>query len=287
MLELKGVLVNENLFLLVLAVVWIIGAIMQDFKRREVDNLWNFSLIFFALAYRGFVSIFIGDYWFFVNGLIGLGIFFVLANLFYYSRLFAGGDAKLMFALGPILPLSYNWLINFKFFGVYIILFFITGSAYALIYSFFMMMRNWKIFKKEIKKQWKSMRKLFFIAIIFASIWVIFSFIIFQPILILIALVVLLFPILFTYAKSIEEACMVKLVRPEQVTEGDWLYEDVLVGGKKIKSHWEGVNEKELALIKKKCKKKILIKEGVPFTPSFLFALIGLLIVVWKFGWLF
>ena len=287
MLELKEVLISENLFLLVLGVVWIIGAIMQDFKRREVDNLWNFSLIGFALAYRAFVSVFNLDYWFFLNGLIGLGIFFGLANLFYYSKLFAGGDAKLMFAFGAIMPLSYNWMINIKLFGVYVLLFFITGSAYALVYSFFMMIKNWKRFKKEIKKQWKGMRRVFFMAIIFAVAWGILSLIVFQLAFFLIALIVLLFPVLFAYAKSIEEACMVKLIEPEKVTEGDWLYKDILVGGKKIKSNWEGVTEKELNLIKKKCKKKILIKEGVPFTPSFLFALIGLLLVVWKFGWLF
>ena len=68
---------NENLFLILLAVVWIIGAILQDLKRREVDNIWNFSLIAFALVYRFSVSVFNGNYMFFLNGLIGLLIFLV------------------------------------------------------------------------------------------------------------------------------------------------------------------------------------------------------------------
>ena len=41
------ILSGENIPLLVLAFVWILGAIMQDLRRREVDNLWNFSLIGF------------------------------------------------------------------------------------------------------------------------------------------------------------------------------------------------------------------------------------------------
>jgi len=41
---------------------------------------------------------------FFYQGLIGLGIFFVLGNALYYGRMFAGGDAKLMIALGAVLP---------------------------------------------------------------------------------------------------------------------------------------------------------------------------------------
>ena len=78
---------------------------------------------------------------------------------------------------------------------------------------------------------------------------------------------------------------MVKLVDPKKVTVGDWLYKDIKIGGKKIKSTWEGVSKKELAIIKSKCRKKILIREGIPFTPSFLLGLIGLLVFIWKFGW--
>ena len=50
---------SENLFLILLALVWIIGAVLQDLRRREVDNVWNFSLIGFALAYRFAGSVFI------------------------------------------------------------------------------------------------------------------------------------------------------------------------------------------------------------------------------------
>tara|TARA_Y100000034_G_scaffold74941_1_gene90002 strand:- start:158 stop:1015 length:858 start_codon:yes stop_codon:yes gene_type:complete len=277
----------ENWFLIVLGLVWIIGAVLQDLKRREVDNLWNFSLIGFALAYRIAISIYINDYWFILNGLIGFAIFVILGNVFYYSRLFAGGDAKLLMALGVILPLSYNWIVNFKIFGYFVLLFFIGGSVYSLIWALILMGRNWKNFKKEFLKQWKSYKKLFFMALIFVVLWVVFSFILSQVVFILIGLIVLLFPLLFVFAKSIEESCMVRRVSPEKVTEGDWLYEDILVGGKKIKSTWEGVSKEELELIQKKVKKKVLVKYGIPFTPSFLFAFIALLFLGWRFSWIF
>ena len=76
----------ENLFLIILGFIWIIGAVIQDFKRREVDNIWNFSLIAFALAYRLSLSVYSENYWFFINGLLGLAIFLFLGNVFYYSR---------------------------------------------------------------------------------------------------------------------------------------------------------------------------------------------------------
>lgn len=277
---------NENLFLIILGLVWIIGAVFQDMKRREIDNLWNFSLIAFVLAYRLAVSVFNGNYWFILNGLIGFAIFFGLGNLFYYSRLFAGGDAKLLMALGAILPLSYSWLINLKIFGYFLLLFLVGGSIYAMVYAVCLVSINWNKFSKEFGKQWKDYKRMFFIALIFTLLWVIFAFIISQVSVILIGLVVLLFPMLFVFAKAVEKSCMVKLLVPSKVTIGDWLYKDIVVRGKKIKANWQGVSEKELGLIKK-TKKKILIKQGIPFTPSFLFGFVGLLFLMWRFGGVF
>ena len=276
----------ENLFLIVLGIIWIIGAVLQDMKRREVDNLWNFSLIAFALAYRIAVSIFLNDYWFALNGLIGLIIFVLLGNLFYYARLFAGGDAKLMIALGTILPLSYSWIINFKIFGYFIFLFLLGGSIYAMIYSFCLIIINWKNFKEEFVKQWNNYKRLFLIALILALAWILIAFFISQTILVLIGLIVLLFPFLYVFAKAVEESCMIRLTIPNKVTEGDWLYKDVKIGNKIIKSTWEGVSKKELELIRKS-KKKVLIKYGIPFTPSFLFGVVGLLFLIWKYSWMF
>jgi Flp pilus assembly protein protease CpaA len=268
---------EENIFLIILGLIWIIGAVMQDLKRREVDNLWNFSLIFFALSYRATVSIFNWDYWFFLNGIMGLVIFIILGNLFYYSRLFAGGDAKLLMALGVILPFSYDWIINLKLFLLFILLFLVCGSFYAIFYSFFLVFKNWKNFNKEFKKQFKNYKYLFFISMISFIILIFFGFF-FEKMIFLFAFVILFFPVLFVFAKSVEESCMIRLIQVSKLTIGDWLYKDIKVGNKKIESNWEGVSEEELKLIQKKYKKKILIKQGIPFTPSFL---LGLLVLIY------
>ncbi len=276
----------ENLFLIILGIIWIIGAILQDMKRREVDNLWNFSLIAFALAYRIAVSIFTGNYWFIINGLIGFAIFLGLGNLFYYARLFAGGDAKLMISLGTILPLSYSWVVNVKLFGFFILLFLLGGSIYALIYAFCLIIKNWNNFKKEFIKQWDNYKKLFLIGLVFALLWTLIAFLVSQTAFVLIGLVILSFPILYVFAKAVEESCMIKEVSWDKVTEGDWLYKDIKIKNRLIKANWEGVSKKELELIKKS-KKKIMIKYGIPFTPSFLFGFVGLLFLMWKYVWLF
>jgi Flp pilus assembly protein protease CpaA len=277
---------NENLFLIVLALIWIIGAVLQDLRRREVDNLWNFSLIGFALAYRLSFSVFGGNYWFFINGIIGFLIFLILGNLFYYLRVFAGGDAKLLIALGTILPFSYNWIVNFKIFGLFILLFLLTGSVYVLLWSFVLVIRNWNKFFKKYSILFKKYWKMFFGGLIFFILWLIIGIVFNDLSLVLIGFVIILFPILFVFARTVEESCMIKALSPSKVTEGDWLYRDLLIRGKRIKASWDGVSKKELELISKS-NKKILIKQGIPFTPGFLFGFIFLLVLLWKFSFIF
>ena len=267
----------ENVPLIILAFIWIIGAVLQDLKRREVDNIWNFTLIVFALGYRLAISIYLADYSFFINGMFGLAIFIVLGNVLYYGRVFAGGDAKLLMALGAVLPLSYNWIINFKIFIGFLFLFLIGGAIYVLIWAIILMMTHFNNFKKEFIKQIIFYKKIFYTFLILAIIWAIISLIFLQLALLSLSLTIILFPILLVFAKAIEEACMIKLTLPNEVTVGDWLYKDIKIGSKIIRANWEGVTPKQLKLIKKRCKKNILIKQGIPFTPGFLIGLIILL----------
>lgn len=275
---------NEIIFLIAVGLIWIIGAILQDLRRREVDNIWNFSLIGIALAYRLAYSVLSGEWLFFGNGLLGLFIFVILGNVFYYSRIFAGGDAKLLIALGSILPLSFDWIINATIFGSFIVLFLFGGSLYVFIYALFLVAFARRAFMREFAKQAHYYRYFFIGSFIFFFICLLFSFY-FQP-LILFGSIFLLFPFLFVFAKAVEESCLVKSVSPSALTEGEWLYEDIFVGGKKIRANWDGVSKRELALLREKYRRNILIKQGIPFTPGFLIGFVGLIIIGVRFGWL-
>ena len=70
--------VFENWFLIAVAVLWILVASIQDFRKREVANWWNFSLIIIVLAYRIFLSIAKTNYWYALWGVIGLGAGFAV-----------------------------------------------------------------------------------------------------------------------------------------------------------------------------------------------------------------
>ena len=66
---------EEYYFLFALAIVWMIFAVVQDLKTREVANWLNFSLIGFALAYRAFYSSFTGEWMFLGFGFLGFLMF--------------------------------------------------------------------------------------------------------------------------------------------------------------------------------------------------------------------
>jgi len=48
----------EIIFLVLLGLIWIIFAVVQDIKKKEIANWLNFSLIIFALGFRFFYSLF-------------------------------------------------------------------------------------------------------------------------------------------------------------------------------------------------------------------------------------
>ncbi|MFH1585560.1 MAG: prepilin peptidase, partial [archaeon] len=271
---------TEVVFLFVLALIWIVFAVVQDLRSREVANWLNFSLIVFALGFRFFYSLFSsGDFSFFYQGLIGLGIFFVLGNLFYYGRMFAGGDAKLMIALGAVLPLSSSFLMNIRIFILFFFLFLFVGIIYGFSWSLVLGLRNFSEFKKEFSRQFKKNRKPILGVIFFGLILIALGF--FESLLLGLGALIIVLPYLYIYAKSVDEACMIKNIQTRYLTEGDWLYKDIKVGNKVVKATWDGVSKKDIELLRKK--KSVVIRQGIPFTPVFLisFLILGWL---WIFG---
>ncbi|MBU2616799.1 MAG: prepilin peptidase [Nanoarchaeota archaeon] len=265
----------EVIFLFVLALVWIVFAVVQDLKTREVANWLNFSLIIFALAFRFFWSLFDGSFAFFYQGLMGLGIFFVLGNALYYGRFFAGGDAKLMISLGAILPLSNYLLFNVQIFAIFLGIFLIAGAVYSLSMSAYLSIRNFKSFRKEFCRQFRKNKKLVFVSLFVGTIFFIFGFR--ESSLFSLGIFLAVFSQIYIYTKAVDEACMRKSVDVSNLTEGDWLYKDVKVGKKIIFAKWEGLSMDDIKEIRKK-HKSVIIRQGIPFTPVFL---ISLLVLIW------
>lgn len=276
----------EVIFLVVLAFIWIIFATIEDLKKREIANWLSFSLIIFALGFRFFYSLFsttAQGFSFFYQGLIGLGIFFVIGNLLYYGKMFAGGDAKLMISLGAILPFSENFLINIRIFVLFFLFFLFAGAIYGLITSLYISLRNFKNVKKQFIRYFHKNKKKFYLIMGLALVLMFLGFK--QPFFFAIGIFIFIFPYLFIYAKAVDESCMVKEIKTSELREGDWLYKNVKIGKKVIKANWEGLNKKDIRTLKKRYK-KILIRQGIAFSPVFLVSFLIVVYVYLKIPWL-
>jgi Flp pilus assembly protein protease CpaA len=271
----------EVIFLWTLALVYLIFAVVQDLRTREIANWISFSLMIFALGFRFFYSLFNNaNFSSFYQGLIGLGIFFALGNLFYYGKVFAGGDAKLMISLGTILPLSFDFISNVQTFFNFLLVFLFAGFIYILIASTVLCLKNFTKFRKEFSNQFKKNKK-FVIGVL--SISIVFLLLGFVNILFLFFGLFLSFTyFLFLYSKTIDEVCMVRQIQTNHLREGDWLYSDLKIGRNVIKANWDGLTKWDIEKIRKKFR-KIKIRQGIPFSPNFLISfIIFMLLTIFK-----
>ena len=265
----------EIILLILIAGIWILGAVISDLKKREIPNWINFSLIIFALGIRFFYSLFFESafFSFFIQGLIGLGIFFILGNIFYYARIFAGGDAKLLIALGSVLPFYNGFYMNMRVFLIWLMIFFFVGMVYGIVYSVFLAFKYFNPLKKQFKKIFKREKNVFALLFLSGIVLVLAGF--FESVFALFGLFFIIISFMYVCARAIDESCMVKKVKVSDLSEGDWLYKGIKIGRKKINSSWEGLTKKDIALIKKN-RDYVMIKQGIPYAPVFLISFIVL-----------
>lgn len=242
--------------LLIIAAIWLIAASFTDLKNREVANWLSFSLLAIALAIRTAESIIAWNIEPLINSLFGLFIFFIIANLLYYGKVFAGGDAKLLIALGAVIP-GTAFLSNLL----------ISGSIYGLAYTIGLGIIKPKAVWKEIRKPKTNPAYLFLSLAVLLAIGISFKIILLY---LLSSIGILLYGI-HIFVKSVEKVCLIKRVSPKNLTEGDWLYKSIKVNGKTIKAGFQGLTKKEINILKR-ANKKVQVKYGIPFIPVFLIA---------------
>jgi len=265
---------NEYYFLFGMALIYTIFASIQDLKKREVANWLNFSLLSFALAYRAIYSLWFNNLEFLIFGILGSIAFFILSNLMYYGGVFAGGDAKLLLAFGAIMPYgSYSDLV-FVSLG-FLISLFVFGAIYSLIYSSYLAYKNKKVFKKDFSELVLKKRGIIYLSIFFEFMIfvIIFAFNYIDWFVLFGMFLIFLMPFLYIYLKAVELSSMIVLTKARDLTEGDWLSKDVKIGNKTIRRSVHGLSRKEIEIIKK-YNKSVWVKQGIPFVPAFLFALI-------------
>jgi len=255
-------------FLFWLFLIGILIATFQDLKRREVDDWLNLFLIFSSFTYLFFVSFYLKDPSIFFQGTFLLLFLLFIMNVFYYGRVFAGGDAKLLLSMTVLfIGVSfYESLINV---GIFVLFLFISGSVYGIFYSSVLYIRNYDKVNKKLKKNFwtKENKFIFILGLIFMFSGAYFYFILF-----IIGILIFIFPILLSLSRALEEGCMVRFVKGSELKEGDWLVDEIRIGKRIVRPSFEGLSKKETSLMKNL--KLVKIKEGIPFVPAFLVAYI-------------
>jgi len=278
-----------DILLIIITVIWLTFASISDLKTREVPDWISFSLIIIAVAFLLIQVISERSLKLLINPLIFGITFTIIAYTMYYTKQWGGGDTKLLIPLGIIFStypeLNYfNPILNFPFPMILLINIFVIGTLYSLFYSFYLAIKHKERFIKEFKKN--EFKKAKIIAVILALSLVIITIYLPYPkniLFLLLALLMLITPYLIAFVKSVEKSCMLEKVSTSKLTEGDWVMEDIYHNKKLILSKNNlGVTRNEIEIIKK-IKKEVLVKNGLPFIPSFLIAVIVSLI----FGSLF
>jgi len=128
--------------IVIIALVWLSFAAIHDIKKREVPDWLNYSLITLALGLRAVHSIVFKEFTFFLYGLLGFVVLFILANILYYTKQWGGGDSKLLMGMGILFatyPVSllkfFNPNLDIPFLLTVVINIFIVGSIYGVLWS--------------------------------------------------------------------------------------------------------------------------------------------------------
>lgn len=276
------------MFIIIAFIILAIAA-YSDIRTREVPDWLNYGALFAGIGLRLIYSIGLSKWSFIIDGILGLGVGFAIAMIMFYTGQWGGGDSKLLMALGAILGLQLKMDSLFVTFFINLL---IVGAVYGLVWIFVLAFKHKKQFVKEFKKEIglkhvKYTRIFMYAAVL---VFIVFYFILKEPLLKLTSAGAAFFIYMMFYlwigVKSVEKACMHKLIFVSKLTEGDWIVKDVKVRGKKICGPKDlGITKKQIKLLKKHKIKKILIKEGMPFVPSFF---IGFVIsLLWGNWWVY
>jgi Flp pilus assembly protein protease CpaA len=239
-------------------------AALQDLKRREVDNWLNLFLFFSGFLYVLFKTFFYGEISFLINFAFLVFLMLGLIYLFYFARVFSGGDCKLLFAATPLfVSIDFiNSLQNVLFFSMAILF---IGAIYGAFWILGLFFKDFGKNKKDFVRGFKK-SLIYFISF---SVFLILGF--FDRSFFALFFIVIFLVFIFLISKAVEKNSLIREVYSKDLREGDWLEKNLSFKGKKIKSTFDGLSLEDIAFLKN-YKKRIRIKDGVPFAPVFVFA---------------
>ncbi|MBU1202305.1 MAG: A24 family peptidase [Nanoarchaeota archaeon] len=257
-----------------------------DIRTREIPDWLSYSMIALGFGTALIASILYKDFYPIVYSIIGFAIGFVLAWIFYKTNQWGGGDSKALMGLGALVGFNFNE--GLPLFLILLLNIFIIGALYGFLWSVFLALKNFKMFKRafrdyQLSENITKVRRMVVIATIVGLVAAIFTDSFNRLFFISVSALIFFMFHFFVFTKAVEKSCMEKNIPISKLTEGDWVLETVSVNGKVLCTPKNPVTKEELAsLLKFKSqhkKSKILMREGIPFLPSFFIAFIFTLLL--------
>lgn len=280
----------------VVAGIGLLVASVCDLRSREVPDWLSYSLIAAGLGTHTIRALALGDAALLVAGLAGAAVSWLLALAMFYGGQWGGGDAKLLIGMGALygLPL---WPINFPELATFLVNGLLVGALYGLAWTLALAARSWRPFAREFARlaRLPVYRKARMTARIVIAAGLLITLAIGGPLRFIPALMagaVFLIVYMWIAVRSIEQTAMQKWLPVSKLTEGDWVVNEVVVDGKYVCGPKDlGLSLEQIAALKrlrgKRKVSRVLIKEGIPFVPTFFLAFLATeLLGSWYFGWL-
>jgi len=272
------------LILTSIALIALIIATITDLKTREVPDWLSYGLISVGLGLNLIFSLIYQNYNIIINSLLGFAFFLIVALIMFYTGQWGGGDSKVLMGLGALIGFNTKF-VESPFLVSLLINILLVGAVYGLLWSFTLVLKNLKNFLKEFKKASHSSKAIKSRTYVIFSVILILILAFFNKgtalgfLLLALAVIILITFYLWIFVKAVEKTCMIKSITPDKLTEGDWIVKNIKYKGKYICGPKDlGIEKKQIMVLKKLYKqnkiKNILIKEGIPFVPSFLIAYI-------------
>ena len=242
-------------------------ASLHDMKTREVPDYLSYLFITAGIIIQAYSLLKDFD----TNKLVlvvgNLGFATVFGLVMYYKKQWGGADSKLLIGLS----LNLSGYANEWLFAHYFLNFLLVGALYGTVGSLIIILINLKKFAKIIKKDLIEKKDLYLIStgvtvsgLVLASV---------NPVIGVIAFIIG-FITLVSLVFSKANLLMVKRISVKKLTEGDWVIDRVVAGGKVLfdPKREVDVKEKQIARIRAEGVKSVRVIEGMPFVPSFLIA---------------
>lgn len=265
---------TPELLLLILTVLALLIASYSDLKTKEVPDWLNYGFVFAAVGIRAIYS-FQNGWSFLITGLLGLAVAYLLALLFYYTHQWGGGDSKLLMGMGAAIGITYPFNSSSFILLWFLLLLLLSGAVYGLVWLLVVALKRRSCLVPELRSLLGRHKKIH-LSIGFASLLLFSGGIFVSSLLYLLVFMAALYYLLL-FLVAVQYCCFVSERETKVLVEGDWLAEDVVVHGKTIVKK-KTLHKEDIQKLRDKNISSVMIKEGIPFVPSFLIAYLLLII---------